>query len=165
MAGNPPECKPAPSTLPHPLDRGLQDGAIDDRAHLHDGDGGHARSSAVGKIETMNPFEDLLNGVRSATITDVEVLVRELRVKVGVLSKYVTIRLYRSAQNFTFETSSVMKTALDRDARDRERTADSENEALRLAVRMLTQDYEDAVRQGEMPDDAWLVEASPARPT
>lgn len=113
----------------------------------------------------MNPFEDLLNGVRSATITDVEVLVRELRVKVGVLSKYVTIRIYRNAQSFTFETSSVMKTALDRVARDRERTADSENEALRLAVRMLTQDYEDAVRQGQMPDDAWLVEPSPARRT
>ena len=112
----------------------------------------------------MNAFEDLLNGVRSATITDVEVLVRELRVKVGVLSKYVTIRIYQNAQSFTFETSSVMKTAVDRDARDRG-VADSENEALRLAVRMLTQDYEDAVRQGQMPDDAWLVEPSPARRT
>ena len=113
----------------------------------------------------MNAFEDLLSGVRSATIADVEVLVRELRVKVGVLSKYVTVRIYQSAQSFTFETSSVMKTAVDRDARDRKHTADSENEALRLAVRMLTQDYEDAVRQGEMPDDAWLVDPSAARRT
>lgn len=106
----------------------------------------------------MNPPEDLLSGIRSATITDVEVLVRELRVKVGVLSKYVTIRIYRTAQSFTFATSFVMKTALDRDARDQKCIADSENDALRLAIRMLTQDYEDAVRRGEMPDDAWLIE-------
>ena len=111
----------------------------------------------------MNAFEDLLKGVRSATITHVEVLVRELRVKVGVLTKYVTVRIYQDGESFTFATSSVMKTAVDRDARDRAYVADSENEALRLAVRMLTQDYEDAVRQGEMPDDAWLVEPSPAR--
>lgn len=110
----------------------------------------------------MSAFEDLLKGVRSASITDVEVLVRELRVKVGVLSKYVTVRIYQNGQCFTFETSSVMKTAVDRDPRDRECVADSENEALRLAVRMLTQDYEDAVRRGEMPDDAWLVDTSRA---
>lgn len=107
----------------------------------------------------MNAFDEILNGVRSATVTDVDILVRELRVKIGVLSKYVTIRIYRDARSFTFETSSVMKTALGRGSRDRERSAESENEAIRLAVRMLTQDYEEAVRQGEMPDDAWLVDA------
>lgn len=114
----------------------------------------------------MNPFDDLLNSVRSATITDIAVLVREVRVKVGVLSKCVTIRIYQhpeKAEPFTFEISSVMKTAIDRDACDGERAANSENEALRRAVRMLTQDYEDAVRRGEMPDDAWLVEPSSAK--
>lgn len=111
----------------------------------------------------MKEFEDLLSGVRSATISDVEVLVRELRVKVGVLTKPVTIRIYRSAQTFTFETSCVMKTALGRDACDGEHTAESENEALRLALRTLTQGYEDAVRRGEMPDDAWLIEPSRVR--
>lgn len=109
----------------------------------------------------MTALDELLSGVRSSTITDVAVLVRQLRVKVGVLSKPVTIRIYQSAENaqaFTFELSSMMKPALDRHARDGERTAGSENEALRRAVRMLTQDYEDAVRRGEMPDEAWLVE-------
>lgn len=67
------------------------------------------------------------------------------------------------AEPFTFDISSVMKTAIDRDACDGERSASSENEALRRAVRMLTQDYEDAIRRGEMPDDAWLVEPSPAQ--
>jgi hypothetical protein len=109
----------------------------------------------------MTSYEDLLNGVRSATITDLSVLVREVRVKVGVLSKYVTIRIYQDADRadrFTFELSAAMKPAADRDARDDERSASSENEALRRAVRLLTQDYEDAVRRGEMPDDGWLVE-------
>jgi hypothetical protein len=110
----------------------------------------------------MNPFDELLNGVRSATVTNVAVLVREVRVKVGVLSKAVTIRIYHDPEKlepFTFEISAVMRTAIDRDACGGERSAHSENEALRRAVRMLTQDYEDAVRRGEMPDDAWLVEA------
>lgn len=115
----------------------------------------------------MSSFDDLLNGVRSATITDIAVLVREVRVKIGVLSRWVTIRIYHDpakAEPFTFETSSVMKTAVDGVACDTERSASSENEALRRAVRMLTQDYEDAVRRGEMPDDAWLVAPSTARP-
>ena len=56
-----------------------------------------------------------------------------------------------------------MKTASDRDTRECACTAESENEAIRLAVRMLTQDYEEAVRRGEMPDDSWLVDPSPAR--
>jgi len=108
----------------------------------------------------MNHFDDLLNGVRSATISDVSILVRVVRVKVGVLSKYVTISIYQdpdNADHFTFATSSVMKTSIGRDASPGDFTANSENEALRRAVRMLTQDYEDAVRRGEMPDDAWLV--------
>ena len=110
----------------------------------------------------MTHYDELLNGVRSATVFDVAILVRELRVKVGVLSKPVTVRIYQNADDpdlFTFDTSAVMKTAKDREACDADHTAGSENEALRRAVRMLTQDYEDAVRRGEMPDDAWLVAA------
>jgi len=105
------------------------------------------------------PFEDLLSGVHSATIAHIAVLVREVRVRIGVLSKYVTIRIYYDGQTtapFTFAVSHVVKTA-KADARENGSGADSENEALRKAVRMLTQDYEDAVRRGEMPDDAWLV--------
>ena len=41
----------------------------------------------------MARFHDLLSGVHSATITDVAVLVREVRVRIGVLSRYVTIRI------------------------------------------------------------------------
>ena len=109
----------------------------------------------------MRSHEDLLNGVRSATISHLSILVRQVRVKVGVLSKPVTIRIYQDADEpelFTFELSAVMKTAANRDARDDDRSAGSENEALRRAVRMLTQDYEEAVRRGEMPDDRWLAE-------
>ena len=110
----------------------------------------------------MNHLDEFLNGVRSTTITDVSVLVHEVRVKVGVLSRYVTIRIYYDAANaepYSFEISAVMKPAHDRAASDHGRSAGTANEALRRAVRMLTQDYEDAVRRGEMPDDAWLVEA------
>ncbi len=108
----------------------------------------------------MSSYDELLNGVRSATIIDLSILVREVRVKVGVLSKSVTIRIYQDTdgERYTFEMSAVMKTAADRQARDDERSASTENEALRRAVRTLTQDYEDAVRRGEMPDDRWLVD-------
>lgn len=112
-------------------------------------------------MNTLNTFDELLTGVRSATITDVSVLVREVRVKVGVLSKYVSIHIYYDPTNvdpFTFTTSLVM-----RNAHDGDRSAHSENEALRRAIRFLTQGYEDAVRRGEMPDDAWLVEPASAR--
>ena len=112
----------------------------------------------------MNHVDDLLAAARSGSITDVEVLVRELRVRVGVLSKPVTIRIYQSPQCFTFETSSFMKPGGHQAACDDEaRPADSEAEALRRAVRTLTQGYEEAVRRGEMPDEAWLVETPPAR--
>ena len=110
----------------------------------------------------MSSANDLMNGIRSATITDLSILVREVRVKVGVLSKYVTVRIYQDpdeTERFTFALSAVMKTAAGRGADDDDRTARTENEALRRAVRMLTQDYEDAVRRGEMPDDAWLVDS------
>lgn len=108
----------------------------------------------------MERFDDLLNGVHSATISDVSVLVREVRVRVGVLSKFVTIRIYhdeRGAEPYHFELSAHMKTAAG-DVRNAPRDAPSENEALRRAVRMLTRDYDAAVRGGELPDDSWLVQ-------
>lgn len=113
----------------------------------------------------MSQFEELLSGVRSSTVTDISILVRELRVKVGVLSKFVTIRIYQHpdrAEPYTFEISSVMKPSDERDAREGTRASITENEALRRAMRMLTQDYEEAVRRGEMPDEAWLVEPAVA---
>ena len=113
-------------------------------------------------MDALPPINDLLNGIHSATITDVAVLVREVRVRIGVLTKYVTIRIYQSSSDspepFTFEISAVMRTMSDGDSRDDRSSAATENEALRRAIRMLTQDYEDAVRRGEMPDDRWLVE-------
>lgn len=111
----------------------------------------------------MKPFDDLLAGVHSATISDVAVLVREVRVRVGVLSNPVTIRIYyrpRESEPFTFEISASMKTAKGAPSPATEAGAATENEALRRAIRTLTQDYEEAVRRGEMPDDEWLVEPS-----
>ena len=108
----------------------------------------------------MERIDDLLSGIHSATVSEVSVLTREVRVRIGVLSKFVTIRIYqdsRSADPYRFELSSHMKTAVS-PARDASRGAATENEALRRAVRLLTQDYEEAVRAGEMPDDTWLVE-------
>ena len=109
----------------------------------------------------MNPFDDLLSGVYSATVTEAAVLVREVRVRIGVLSRPVTIRVYydgRRSDSFIAETTEFMKTA-GSDARKRDGgcSATSEIEALRRAVRMLTEDYEEAVRRGELPDDSWLV--------
>jgi hypothetical protein len=109
----------------------------------------------------MDRFDDLLSAVHSTTVTEVSVLVREVRVRVGVLSKAVSIRIYfdsKSDEPYRFELSALMKPARGQDAREAPRRAASEAEALRKAVRMLTQDYEDAVRQGQMPDDSWLVE-------
>lgn len=108
----------------------------------------------------MEHFDDLLAGIHSATITEAWVLVREVHVKVGVLSKPVRIRVYysKNEQPYRFELSARMKTAGQQEVREGSRTASSESEALRQAVRLLTQDYEEAVRQGRMPDDSWLVD-------
>lgn len=110
----------------------------------------------------MPKIDDVLSGVRSATICEIAVLVREVRVRIGVLSKAVTIRIFendRSSDPFTFETSAMMKTSAEGEARPDHSGAPTEGEALRRAIRTLTQDYEDAVRRGEMPDDRWLVES------
>jgi hypothetical protein len=105
-------------------------------------------------------IDELLSGVYSSTIAEVEVLVREARVRVGVLSNFVTVRIFydgRSGEPYRFELSAVMKTASRGLAHATGHRALTEPDALRRAVRMLTQDYEDAVRSGEMPDDTWLV--------
>lgn len=109
----------------------------------------------------MNRIEDPLSGIYSSTIAEVSVLVREVRVRVGVLSKSVTIRIYydaKSSQPYRYELSARMKTSRAFGSRDSQGTAASEGDALRHAVRMLTQDYEDAVRQGVLPDDSWLID-------
>jgi hypothetical protein len=108
----------------------------------------------------VNEIDELLSGVYSSTIAEVAVLVREARVRVGVLSNFVTVRIYydgRSTEPYRFELSAVMKTAAGGPSRQDRQRALTESDALRHAVRTLTQDYEDAVRNGEMPDDTWLV--------
>ena len=110
----------------------------------------------------MKDVEDLANGVYSPTVAEVWILVREVRVRIGILTKPVTVRIYydgRSAEPYRFELSAVMKTADGRTPRECDQCAASEADALRQAVRLLTQDYEDAVRHGRMPDDSWLVDA------
>ena len=108
----------------------------------------------------MGPFDDLLSGVYSSTVTEASVLVREVRVKIGVLPTAVAIRIYydgRRAEPYLFETSKRMKPSAVSE-RDRGAcAAASEQEALRRAVRMLTEDYEEAVRRGQLPDESWLV--------
>ncbi len=111
----------------------------------------------------MAAHDELFNGIQSPTITDCAVLIREVRVKIGVLSRYVTIRIYQSqkaVKPFTFELSALMRTR-EGELRDDDRGAESEMEALRRAIRILTMDYEDSVRRGDMPDDRWLVEQGP----
>ena len=108
----------------------------------------------------MRDVDELLTGVYSPTIAEVQVLVREVRIRVGVLSNHVTVRIYydgRSTEPYSFELSAVVKTARGRDLPQSGQTAPTEAEALRQAVRLLTQDYEDAVRHGELPNDDWLV--------
>jgi len=114
----------------------------------------------------MERFEELLNGVHSATVTEISVLVREVRIRVGVLTSPVTIRIYyqaKSSEPFTYEISAIVKTGSEGKPQDARRSAPTENEALRRAVRTLTQNYEDAVRRGEIPDDRWLVESATLR--
>ena len=109
----------------------------------------------------MERFDDLLSGL-SPTITEVAVLVRVVRVRVGVLPRPVTIRIYcdhKSEEPYRFELSARMNPALGGHADAAAGGFPSESEALRRAVRVLTQAYEEAVRQGQMPDDGWLVEA------
>ena len=105
-------------------------------------------------------YDDLLTDLRTATVTDPAVLVREVRMRVGVLTNFVTIKIYyhaKGVEQYRFETSATLQTDPDREPRDVQRCASTEAEALRRAVRMLTEDYEIAVRNGELPDDAWLV--------
>lgn len=110
----------------------------------------------------MNDLDELLSGVYSATTSEIRILVRQLEVRIGILTRPVSITVWydaRSAEPYEFELSATMN-ALLHAARPSRGTATSEAEAIRYAVRMLTQDYEDAVRQGKMPDDNWLVPAS-----
>ncbi len=108
----------------------------------------------------MNDIDELLNGLYSSTIAEIAVLVREARVRIGVLSNFVTVRIYfdsRRAEPYRFELSAVIKTASGKRAPEVEQRAITETDALRHALRTLTQDYEEAVRNGQMPDDTWLV--------
>ena len=109
----------------------------------------------------MERFDDLLSGL-SPTITEVALLVREVRVRIGVLPKPVTIRIYcdhKGDEPYRFELSARMTPAVDGRADVAGGGFSSEREALRRAVRVLTHAYEEAVRQGQMPDDDWLVDA------
>ena len=123
----------------------------------------HKAAAIVKEPKEMERFDDLLNGIYSPTVSAVSVLVREVSVRIGVLGKPVTIRIYydgKSDQPYRFGLSARMKTVCDRAAREAPRSAASEEEALRRAVRLLTQDYEDAVRQGHLPDDNWLIDGN-----
>ena len=105
-------------------------------------------------------LDDLLADLKTATVNDPAVLVREVRMRVGVLTNFVTIRIYyhaKGAEPYRFETSATVQISDESEPRDVQRCAPTEAEALRRAVRMLTEDYELAVRNGELPDDAWLV--------
>ena len=114
----------------------------------------------------MPSFDELLNGVYSPSVSDVAVLVREVQVHIGLLAKAVTIRIFYDTKldvdPYRFELSARMKCARDGSVIEAGRTASSENEALRRAIRMLTQHYDDAVREGHMPDESWLVDGDRA---
>ena len=109
----------------------------------------------------MPTIDELLHGIYSPTVVDVSVLVREVEVRIGVLPKPVTVRIYyndRTDEPFRFTFSAHMRDGRSGDVLNEQRTAVSEVDALRRAVRMLSHDYDNAVRQGHMPDDGWFVE-------
>lgn len=114
----------------------------------------------------MPSFDELLAGVYSPSVSDISVLVREVQVHIGLLAKVVTIRIFYDTKMdvhpYRFELSARMKCARDGSVIEAGRTAASENDALRRAIRMLTQHYDDAVREGHMPDESWLVDGDRA---
>ncbi|HYI10541.1 MAG TPA: hypothetical protein VEK57_15880 [Thermoanaerobaculia bacterium] len=109
----------------------------------------------------MSVIDDLLSHVYSTTVTEAAVVVREVRVKVGVLSRPVTIRIFHDPKRpdaYFFECDRVMKTPGETLAPDDpSHFAPTETDALRRAVRTLTEAYESAVRRGQLPDESWLV--------
>lgn len=110
------------------------------------------------QIEGIATVEELLAST-TGTVTETLVLVRQVRVRIGILPQAVTIRIYYDGghEPYSYETSHVMKTYGEVEIRRDGRGAPSEAEALRRAIRTLTEGYECAVRGGEMPEDAWLV--------
>ncbi|HVG23974.1 MAG TPA: hypothetical protein VND45_07455 [Thermoanaerobaculia bacterium] len=111
----------------------------------------------------MKDLDELLSGAYSPSIAEISVLVREVHVRVGVLATPVIIRvLYdgKSSESYRFQLSAGMKTSPDGETRRTNGRARTEADALRQAIRLLTQDYDDAVRQGKMPHDSWLVAAN-----
>jgi hypothetical protein len=107
----------------------------------------------------MKELDELLSNMHSASTSELLVLVREVRVRIGVLTRPVTIRVWydgRRAEPFEFELSATMEIA-SHGSRAASGSALTEADAIRRAVRLLTQDYEDAVRQGNIPDDRWLA--------
>lgn len=109
----------------------------------------------------MPAFDEILSAVVSTTISEAAVLVREIRVQVGVLRTPVSIRVYCDPKEepcYFFELSRYMNPEPAEPARKiTQRRAQTEVEALRLAARMLTEDYEAAIRTGKLPEDSWLV--------
>jgi hypothetical protein len=108
----------------------------------------------------MSSLDDLLGGIYSTTVTQAAVLLREVRLRVGVLSRPVTIRIYfdpKKEEPYFCELSEFVRPASDRQPRDEHRSGLTEADALRCAVRTLTDAYEHAVRGGELPEDSWLV--------
>jgi hypothetical protein len=108
----------------------------------------------------MKDVDDLLSGLYSASIAEISVLVRQVSVRVGVLPAPVTIRIYydcRHTEPYRFELSATMQTASRSDEECCDGRAMTESDALRQGIRLLTHDYDEAVREGKLPDDSWLV--------
>lgn len=111
-------------------------------------------------------LDELLGAVYSTTVADAAVLVREVRVRVGVLPTRVTIRVFydpRQREPYHFDLSAAMRPPGSQAAETADNTAPSESEALRRAVHTLSDAYEDAVRRGELPDEGWLVRGGVSR--
>jgi hypothetical protein len=99
------------------------------------------------------------SALEGPSIRDARQLLSEYSFRVGDLSPFIRIRLYRLIDTGTvvFEQSHFIHTPTQMDAyRTSAPMGDDETEALRRAVRTIVEHYEQAKRAGHNPQDSWL---------
>ncbi|MFZ0964126.1 MAG: hypothetical protein WAO35_24940 [Terriglobia bacterium] len=99
------------------------------------------------------------SALKGRSIRGARQLLSEYSFRVGDLSQFITIRLYRliGTDTVIFEQSHFIHTPTQIDAyRTSAPMGNDETEALGRAVRTLVEHYEEAVRVGHRPQDSWL---------
>lgn len=99
------------------------------------------------------------SALKGRSIRNARQLLSEYSFRVGNLSQFITIRLYRliGEDKVVFEQSHFIHTPTQIDAyRTSVPVGDDETEALGRAIRTLVDHYEEAMRAGHKPKDSWL---------